>query len=181
MNAIPVHGTPDFRWTVYATAYKCAGDSIVEGCLSGNQRMDLMIYPACANYRHSIELFLKNLASLTARLHDKNDTVQTTHQLVQLWRLVKKRIGDLQLGVDDERLESCLKGIEKCISEFDKIDKNGNAFRYPVDTKGYDNSINTRYINLSQLRDSMHKIAAFFSFVESAIDEMMAVKNAKAK
>jgi len=120
-----------------ASGYKAAGDAIVEAFqLSRYANRDLL-FPAMYCYRQYIELKLK---LVTARISyhaclpkDAMDYKRMGgHDLLKLWgnmqSTIDEHVGETSHS-DDERMAH--EQVQSCVEELDKIDHQGDGFRYP--------------------------------------------------
>ena len=128
----------------FAIGYHMAGKTLVEKLETDEGYADYEAYPIFFLYRHSLELFLKAIVYMGARLlnlisNDKidNNKLLTKHGLVRLLPPIKtifKRLDwDKDFGI--EHIHS-FEDFEKLIKAIEKIDPQSYSFRYPVNTKG---------------------------------------------
>ncbi len=130
--------------TIYAEAFKKAGDKLVDALCQKKNRMpsDIYFMPITYLYRHSLEIQLKEIIQLGLRLDliEKNEKVSETlgnHVLHKLWNNARRVIEAFwpRSSLPDDAKED-VDHAEKIILEFHKIDMTGQNMRYPRDKKG---------------------------------------------
>lgn len=130
-------------WTgisTYLEGYQAATIAMLESILSnksldGSELIfwteDTAIYPILFTARHSLELFLKaeinNINSLSKNLSPIQKELTVTHNIQDLWNIFKDQLSLL----NDNRLKYITLKLEDAIEEYNKIDPNGETFRYP--------------------------------------------------
>lgn len=117
-------------WYRYATAYKEAADSLV-GTMDTTYRRNMFGPPMLFLYRHSIELHLKSLLLEAGELLDDPQTIERRHYLWRLWTSVRTML----LRIDNREDEWLLRA-DDIIKQFDELDRESFAFRYPVRPDG---------------------------------------------
>lgn len=120
-----------------AAGFLDAADILVEHWCA-NQR-DILVVPIFLNYRHGIELALKNAIRSAARClrRDRDDDpaihpdivdqrLTSTHSIGRLASTLNEYLGRLRLG-DDSRLDP---DTQEVLDSLHALDANGQAFRY---------------------------------------------------
>jgi hypothetical protein len=132
----------------YAHGYFAATKKILEAAkhFEVGVATDTLVYPACYNFRHSIELFIKYMVATYSQML-KDDTIrfEFRHGLMENWRTVTvaaSRLGWSPFEGDEVAL------VEKTIAEFMEIDPNGVIFRYPDSIRGEQHLQEWSLINL---------------------------------
>lgn len=97
-----------------ARSYKQSAETLLDSALNSGEPRDWG-YPVLFAYRHTLELYLKIIGEIQEPIHSLEDCV----------RLVEKRHG--------QRIGS---PIREWITELDKLDPYGTAFRYADDQAG---------------------------------------------
>jgi hypothetical protein len=124
-------------WINMAESFYRGSYGLVEGVVRGQLHEDIEGVAGVFLFRHYLELVLKNIV-LRGRWLKKEDEnaaredvkeVSNIHELSVLWRWVledarPKIAADTWTNYD-------VQFVEKCIAEFDAVDKKGFAFRYP--------------------------------------------------
>ena len=135
-------------WTgmsTYLEGYQAATIAMLESILHRTQlessdsifwTYDTAIYPIIFTARHSFELFLKSEIS-NINLFKKNippikNQLTITHNIGKLWLFFKEQISLLR----DYRLNYIIPILENTIEEYNRIDPNGEVFRYPYNNQG---------------------------------------------
>jgi hypothetical protein len=80
------------------------------------------------------------------------------HSLFDLWKVARPLLEKIEAHGPREVLDA----VEEIVNQFDRVDRTGEAFRYPQDTKGSNPLAGITHINLRNLRDVMSGITAFF-------------------
>ena len=132
-----------------------------------------LIHPICFNYRHFIELSLKELIKNTQDLYSKSKElgyhvmdieeedldVSNTHSLLRLLGY----FGILLAGVSEEKISS--KAVET-INHFHQMDPNGVKFRYPFNQKGESNFLTLEEYDIENLKTEMASLKSHFDGVD---------------
>jgi hypothetical protein len=136
-----------------------------------------MFFPPIALlYRHFLELSMKSVMQDGMRLGliENEDVTEYAHRLHDLWTKTREVIEKLNPGEDLAPVRT----VERVITEFQRIDKSGQEFRYAY-TK--DGSISLRKapqtICLSNLRAVMEKVHNFFSGLDGQISSALDCKS----
>lgn len=136
---------------------------------------DLLVYPICLNFRHSIELFIKYLISDLKTLTRSDAKFRTTHSLEGNWSTAMNLIKRTKLDVDPDEI----KLITRVVTDVMEVDPNGNIFRYPESIKGDQHLKDWALVNLAVIGDVfalLSKIAEEWHFkiegrIEAAIEQ----------
>ena len=158
------------EWGAYVLGYREAADLIVEN--TEELGVDLLAYPAMFLYRHFLEIGLKHDLVVLQRYFGEPLKLPPQHWLDKVWQEVRSLMErEWSTAKDVEYYDA----IEERIKEFQKIDKESYAFRYPV-TKKNTSSLEgipdiygkgTAMINLMQVKEVVHEMAMF---IEGTID-----------
>lgn len=158
------------EWGLYVLGYREAADSIV-----GNAEelgVDLLVYPVMFLYRHFLEIGLKHDLTVLKRCFGEPLKLPPHHRLDILWQEVRSL---MEKEWNTARHTEYYDAIEDRIKEFQQIDEQSYAFRYPV-TKQNTSSLNSvpniygkgkAIINLMQVKEVVHEMAIF---IEGTID-----------
>lgn len=144
---------------VFAEGYSHAASTLAEGLLSRTGFPDFDAYPVVFLYRHSLELYLKNIiykaALLMAFKHmgDIDAKLYNTHDLTVLSEKAAKILQ--RLFPDDASLRQFSEETVKISSEFSDIDASSFAYRYPVDKAGNPSTRPNQVISLGALHRTM--------------------------
>ena len=131
-------GEPNEKFGAYAEAYRLAARRLLEKSSHGELR-DIGACPVVFLYRHSLELYLKEILICGQKLlhhqcksiQSQDDILKSGHNLSKLCDAIK----DLhnQIGFEWElELEGCMAKIK----EFDRQDPQSISFRYPLSKNG---------------------------------------------
>ncbi|MFP3586390.1 hypothetical protein SCB29_22395 [Paraburkholderia sp. SIMBA_055] len=145
--------------------YEVAGTDEMRGVY-----MDALIYPICFCMRHHIELFLKRQLLKVSRLRNPSIDVPAIHELGDLLDALKEAC-----ETEDRRLSPKLAALESTITAFDRMDPNGQTFRYSTSNDGTPHLADVSHINLAVLGEAVtHFNAAaddFDHYVEAIAQE----------
>jgi len=163
---------------IYIVGYYEAAKRLADSALNEGFQ-DALFYPMCFNYRHYLELSLKNLiincedyynilkewkeARGILKKTAKGDLIKT-HSLKKLLSWFKKRF-DL---VSDETFD---KNIYKIIIDFHNFDPIGQCFRYPLKTDGNLSFSIENIYDIKNIKDKMEKVSNYLGAVDTWIFE----------
>jgi len=166
-------------WTkdwLYVAGYKEAADVLVNYTTSLNVVPDYLFYPICFNYRHALELTLKELIRDTekliqlsiqcgslnegeveaAQMENNEDYLCGTHSMESLFN----RLTDRLRLVCDQTLPD---DIRYTVIELHNIDPDGQVFRYARAKHTQRNLSKQQCYNLLRIRDMMGSTVAFLA------------------
>jgi len=153
---------PRSDFGVFAKGYFHAASTLAGGLLLRIGFRDFDAYPVVFLYRHSLELYLKNIiykaALLMAFKHmdDIDAKLYNTHDLTVLSEKAAMILQRLFPG--DASLRQFSKEIVKISSEFSDIDASSSAYRYPVDRTGNPSTRPNQVVNLGALHRTMSEL-----------------------
>jgi hypothetical protein len=146
--------------------YKRAGDVLTEQALSDNYDRPSLIFPALFNYRHYIELALKDsiethgdFAGVSLEAKD--------HGLPKLWQ---KFLG-IASAFGNDPCDPAAMAVGACIDELGGFDRRSTTFRYARNLKGDVPPLPYEWIDLVRLRDVMNGIENFFECADLDFSE----------
>lgn len=145
--------TPEPRdaFGVFAKGYVRAADRMAEILLQ-RHFSDYEAYPVVYLYRHALELSLKHIiyscSTLAAYQYrdDIEDALHNTHDLSKLATTANAVLSALY--PEDEFISALCPRIRVTCNEFDEIDADSFAYRYPTDRKGRASTKQHQTINL---------------------------------
>lgn len=155
--------THDQSWG-YVNGYKTAGDLLVQYACTGREQ-DVLVYPICFNYRHYIELALKQIIRDANNLTDSNSDYPHGHDLQKLWVECRPLLEE----VFKESPIEPMGDVERLIAEFAQMDPTGMSFRYWEDRGGNASLPTVRHINLEKLGETMQRLSNFFDCCQTGI------------
>lgn len=167
---------------VFLEGYYRAAEVLVTSALGDSRRSSdftFLFHPICYNYRHYIELSLKNLIIKSEKLYyilEKLDSVQgkitesvipkltETHRVKTLLDWLNERTKFVSgRGLD--------KKIKNLITQFDDIDPDGQNFRYPLRTDGNPSLPEQFGTDLEILREHMEEVHTHLSGIGDWLDD----------
>lgn len=161
----------------YVVGYFEAAEALVAHALSGGTK-DTLFFPICFNYRHYVELQLKNLILMSERLYDLTSelgwalgeldekvgsSLSETHSLERLLRLLSERLALLTEQKLDDR-------VRALIIELHNIDPSGETFRYPFRKDGTFCIPSTGHFDLQNVSERMSEIDSQLSGIDIWLD-----------
>lgn len=149
---------------LYASGYLNGAKHLVDHALQKQQEQDDLIYPIAFLYRQYLELMMKGiikdgrwLLPEKVKMGKEKDPFQS-HSLGDLWTEVRA-IFEI-VWPDGAKID--LDIAHSMIKQFEDIDKQSQAFRYPLDKKGNPSlPQHVRHINLRNLQHGMERISNF--------------------
>lgn len=154
-NACPHWHAGLSNWGLISQGYQKAAASLVDRVVDGNALADEMLYPVGFLYRHYLELCLKEITFLGARIDPEIQRPKPSHKLDKLWSdalIVLERHVHSMTAQD-------LETIGEQIFELQAIDPGSDGFRYPVDKENATALASLKHVNLRHMRDAMSGIA----------------------
>jgi hypothetical protein len=155
-NACLNWGTDNFQ--VMCSGYLLGAELLVDSVVDSGRNQDLLVYPIIFQYRHYVELRLKELIDLGRGLTGETGKDPWGHSLLALWRKARPLLERIETGSPKEDLNA----VEEVILQFEKFDGTGESFRYWKDSNERNPLASLNHINLRILRDVMKGITAFF-------------------
>lgn len=161
-------------WDAQAEGFKLAAFQLVDDVVERRAHpIDVLVYPIVFLFRHYLELRLKELIIVSARLLDKPREVPGHHDLTRLWAVVRPRIERVW---PEDSVREQLDAVEETLRGFCDVDPDSQAFRYPVDRAGKLSVTGLDHINVRHLKDV---IAGVSSLLDSSSIGMGEYLNAK--
>lgn len=159
----------------YLGSYKRSFDILVKDVLITGSHVDHIAYPILFLARHCMELGLKANIRYFSKYSKKDDYVKAgTHDLENLFKAfimhVEKTIENLKtdnIHVEEEDKKSfkkLCKEVEKLKNIFHLIDKNSDAFRYPVDKEQNPSFKKGERINIIDVSELLEKSMTLFLY-----------------
>ncbi|MEM8543013.1 MAG: hypothetical protein AAGF66_03345 [Cyanobacteria bacterium P01_H01_bin.119] len=149
----------------YRTAARTTTTQIINQLQKDRRFSDYLAYPVVFLYRHSFELYLKNIiywAILLVNLRgtEVEEKLQNTHDLTSLADKAKNFF--FRAFPEENGFRDIFDNITITAKEFSNIDPNSYSYRYPVDTTG----------NHSTNQKQSISLAAFANHMENILEEL---------
>jgi len=137
--------------------YKLAGDLLIQQRLADRSDGANLVFPALFNYRHYLELVLKDMnekfgGRAGEALADKN------HKLPNLWASFERIAAAYHIDCTGPDMQS----VKQCVEDFDAVDAGGTAFRYSQTLRGTTPQLPHEGLDLLHLHDVMNGVENFF-------------------
>lgn len=158
----------------YLGSYKRSFDILLKDALLTNSHVDYIAYPILFLARHCMELGLKTNIRYFSTYSNKVDYVKAgTHDLKKLFDAfkmhVEKTFDNLKTkyGIEIEKedkksFKDLCNEVEKLNNTFHAIDKNSDAFRYPVDKEQNPSFEKGERINIIDVAELLEKSMSLF-------------------
>jgi hypothetical protein len=159
---IPQFGGKEFA---YIEGYRLAADTLVEHVKETGRCQDFLVFPIVYLYRHYLELLLKQIIADGRELLDNKTGFPTHHRLTDLWTEAKGLTRRTWRTHDPPEMRE----VDHVISEFARLDPEGESFRYAVKKDGQSTLPPIQHINLRQLSDSLRVVSQFLDGVSTGI------------
>jgi hypothetical protein len=168
---------PRGQFGVYAVGYRLAAETVVESLVRKGGFRDYEAYPVVYLYRHAFELHLKNIVYRVALLLSFNgeESVDTDYDNQHaLCPLAERASAVLEKAFpDDAGLKEVIGRIDAIAKDFDAIDKQSFAYRYPIDKRGAASTRKHQTLNLRALAEHMCRLLDDLEAVDSLVDFAM--------
>lgn len=164
---------PSLDFAIFAKGYRLAASTLTQSLLSRPAWPDYEAYPVVFLYRHSLELYLKNVISKGARLARLRgqELQQKMLYIHDLTKLTSTAVGILRiLFPRDSSLLEMLPKLECIVREFAHVDPDSITFRYPTDTKGHRAHFAPLRINLSDFALTMNSVLEVLDVIDFGVD-----------
>jgi hypothetical protein len=143
-----------FLWRGYFKA----GKLLAEECERRPFEVNYLIYPMMFNYRHGLEVAMKEIiseygAAVNVSLSDDKD-----HNLLELWKLYKLMSDELSPQGGD----GADKAVGLVIQDFHELDRSAVAFRYSTNKDGAKFKFASGVVTIARLKDVMEGCQHYF-------------------
>lgn len=156
--------------------YAVSANTLVAHALQDHNYLDGHIYAICFLYRHSMELFLKDMIwkshyILTGekRFLAKDWRELKKHKLINLWSRCLSDAGNALSG-DWPLSQQEQNTIAYLIEQFETHDPDSFSFRYPFGQKTGRTHKTLNHVNIRVLRDKMQEVRISLSAVRERIN-----------
>jgi hypothetical protein len=170
---------PGNRWNAclqsYISFYELAryylesANALIEITFSDSSKLDVYVYSAVFLYRHSVELYLKELIWMSNFILSRGKTFPKHHRLMELWQVLKNNATSL-LESDFPLNRNEVRYVESTLEEIIKYDPESDVFRYLLNKKMQRPLSNVNHINVKSLYERFNQIHEYFGRLSSMID-----------
>jgi len=158
LNACVGRNGGPYTLHAYSTGYFQAAEFLVEGVKADALTIDLAVYPITYNYRHAIELSLKDMIGRLPQLWDEQVAYKHTHDISKLWTQLRPYILRDANFHDDNTVPF----MDKIIADLGEFDPTAEVFRFPTDRQAAFHLQESAYINIVVLSEAMGKVREIF-------------------
>lgn len=156
----------------YSSGYKQAADILATRVISAGRDTERLILPIMFLYRHYLELRLKELNTTGHELLSKKGELPGGHSLMNLWAEARRILEEVWPAGSKKELHA----MDVIIREFDKIDPEGVAFRYPTNSNGLSTLDSLRHLDLPKTCEVIGKAANLLDSASAGIGEYLSNK-----
>lgn len=158
MNACVGNNGGPYDLYDYAHGFFEAARVIIKRANDRDAAVDTLVYPACFNFRHGIELYVKYGIKAVAELTGNGARYRTNHSILDNWKAFRDTANrELGFKPEDVRL------VDEIVACFSDVDPNGQIFRYPESIKGERHLEDWHTINLTYVGIALDRIVAIFT------------------
>jgi hypothetical protein len=157
----------------YVSGYRRAAQVLAEASLKTIFQKNILVYPILYLYQHTVELHLKRIIPMTAKLAEQPlsnyDTarLKQTHKLVKLWNMFKPRLIAMRKNEQYPIGDELLAGVEAYIRQLDEV--GDQSFRYATAKDGNPALADCRHINLVRITGLMERLSSCFENFDETI------------
>ncbi len=159
---------------VFARGYSRAASMLAQVLLSKPGFPDYEAYPIVFLYRHSLELYLKNLIyksgllSAFRRMDDIDGILRPIHRLDTLADIATKVLRTLFPDMDE--VQQLARQISNISYEFSQLDPDSYSYRYPTNTRGGAAARRHQTMSLRALSTSMDALLQHMEALDFGLD-----------
>lgn len=154
------------RRGVMSAGYKKAGDILVDASEADRATRDFLVFPVIFNYRHFLELELKNLIAIFGPSAGVQP-IWNSHDLVTLWNVFFGILGDY--GIETNESDQ---SVHSTVLEFARIDLRSDSFRYPLNSRGLSFSVPVSRLHLPTLKAKLDAVSNYFAGCEGYLSAL---------
>jgi hypothetical protein len=147
----------------YVKGYTITVETLLRRATRCPHEAKFLIIPILYNFRHAVEIQLKNIICLTENFQEGNLQYPKGHNLKKLWMVAKRLCGEGMVIPEWKQSELS----EALILELDRLDEAGDKFRFPENTAGKAHFPHDgRAFSLERLRKSLPQVLDFLDTIE---------------
>ena len=168
LNACVADNGGPYDFGAYGEGFFEGGFQIVNSIKRGEWHIDILIYPATFCFRHGIELYLKHLIHMLAKIN-LADNYKPTHDIADNFDFFNKFTKSKPGLIDEIQLATS----KKLIEYFIMVDETGQVFRYPEDRKGNQHLAGISVINIEVLEKGMKELHSILEDWRNLVEELV--------
>jgi hypothetical protein len=158
----------------YLGSYKRSFDILLKDVIETKSHVDYISYPLLFLARHCMELGFKTNIRYFSKYSNKDDfTIAGTHDLENLFKAFKLHVNETFINLkakynidvekdDKKSFKELCNEVYKLNNIFHALDKNSDAFRYPVDKKQNPSFRKGERINVIDVVELLEKSMTLF-------------------
>jgi hypothetical protein len=146
------------RWYARIRGFRKAAEILAAEVAKDRREIDGLIFPFLNDWRHHLELLVKAVIIDACRLLDEPQpkSLFGTHRLETLWRDCRPLLERIE-----PKARADLDNVARVITELHGLDPGGDAFRYPVTTKGDPTLRAVNHFSFAQVTSALEPISNF--------------------
>lgn len=168
----------------YVVGYRRGAQILAEFSVGRTYETNVLVFPILYLYRHTIELHLKRIIPVAARLVDlplkpeelKLLAERPTHRLDKLWSMFKPRLAQMLKNKQCEVSDEEVKGIDSYIRQMSEVDEASVSFRYASSKDDEPHLGNLGHINIVRITEMLERLANYFYGFDEMIHEQYDAK-----
>lgn len=169
----------------YAAGYRRGAQVLAEYAVGRRYETNVLVYPILYLYRHTIELHLKRIIPVSAKLVDSPLNPQernllfgrrVTHSLDDLWSMFEPRLKYMRENKQCEMSEEQVRGIASYIRQLSEVDEASVCFRYASSKDGSPHLQNLNHINIVRITQVLERLASCLQGFDEMIHEQYDAK-----
>ncbi|EJV56410.1 hypothetical protein [Bacillus cereus] len=134
---------------------------------NGGVQTETLVYPLMFNFRHYVELAIKESYYRYMEIVKKTPVARTT---LQRHHLDREELNTLKEWAKSESLECDSDTASLIICKLNGLDSSGQTFKYSESNRGTKFRDNIQVINLSEVKNDMDKVSKFFNAILHKLD-----------
>jgi hypothetical protein len=163
-------------FSLLARYYLESANALIEITFSDSSKLDVYVYSAVFLYRHSVELWLKELIWMSNYILGRGKTFPKMHNLMDLWRPLKSNATSL-LTSDFPLNKKEVQYVETTIEEINKYDPESYAFRYPFNKKMVRTHPNVNHVNVKALYERFNQLHEYLGRISYMVDHLYSAQS----
>ena len=169
------------EFSLLARYYLESANALIKIAFNDSSKLDVYVYSAVFLYRHSVELWLKELIWMSNCILGNGKTVsKEKHNLINLWLPLKNNVTSLlpsNFPLDKKEVQY----VEATLGEITKYDPESYAFRYPVNKKMVRTHSDVNHVNVKVLYERFNQLHEHLGRISYMVDHLYSAQSEKQK
>lgn len=168
----------DIEWmnnqsAFYSYGYRSAAEKLInEYDKTSMPEKDAMVFPTIFLYRHYLEIEIKDLIYRSERCSEITPSEITHHRLLDIWNTLDEKYSELSKKIHKDHNFCSAEDknkVKRIIEEFNKIDEQSFAFRYPRRKNGDKSIKNISHISLNNFKTEIDRVIHILDHINETI------------